>query len=207
VGIQRISWSMLQKPDDIIYGGDEGTATAIADYQGRLITILDFEKIVTEISVHAGIQVDSLNALGHRVRQEMPILVVDDSALLSKMILDSLRKAGYTNTIKLDNGQEAWDYLNDIRKIGEPISSHVSCVITDIEMPLMDGHRLTKLIKDDREFKSLPVVLFSSLIDDEMYKKGLDVGADAQMSKPEILGLVNILDKLLSYNPVGVAVE
>ncbi|MCL1848367.1 MAG: chemotaxis protein [Clostridiales bacterium] len=203
VGIDRISWTMLQKPDDIIYGGEEGVATAIADFQERLITILDFEKIVTEISVHAGIQISDLDVLGSRVRQGMPILVVDDSMLLSKMILDALHKAGYANTVKMDNGQEAWDYLCEVKQSGDPILSHISCVITDIEMPQMDGHRLTKLIKDDKDLKVLPVILFSSLIDEEMRKKGADVGADAQITKPEILGLVTLIDQLVGYDSHG----
>jgi len=203
VGIDRISWTMLQKPDEIIYGGEEGVATAIADYQGRLITILDFEKIVTEISINTGIQLSDLDALGTRVRQEMPILIAEDSTLLSKMILDALHKAGYVNTIKMDNGQAAWDFLSEIKNSGEPARSHIACVITDIEMPQMDGHRLTKLIKDDKDLKTLPVILFSSLIDEEMYKKGIQIGADAQITKPEILGLVSLIDRLVGYNPFG----
>jgi len=200
VGIDRISWTMLQKPDQIIYGGDEGVATAIADYQSRLITILDFEKIVTEISAHTGIQISDLDVLGERARKDLPIVIVEDSSLLSKMILDSLHKAGYINTTKLDNGKEAWDYLCEIRDIGDPVLSHAACVVTDIEMPQMDGHHLTKLIKDDKDLKVLPVILFSSLIDDEMRKKGIDVGADAQITKPEILSLVTIVDRLVGYD-------
>jgi len=200
VGIDRISWTMLQKPDQIIYGGDEGVATAIADYQSRLITILDFEKIVTEISAHTGIQISDLDVLGERARKDMPIVVVEDSSLLSKMILDALHKAGYANTTKLDNGKEAWDYLCEIREIGDPVLSHAACVVTDIEMPQMDGHHLTKLIKDDKDLKVLPVILFSSLIDDEMRKKGIEVGADAQITKPEILSLVTLVDRLVGYD-------
>ena len=200
VGIDRISWAMLQKPDKIIYGGEEGVATAIAEYQDRLITILDFEKIVTEISIHAGIQIDDLNVLGSRRRMDSPIVVVDDSSLLSKMILDCLHKAGYTNTYKYDNGQEAWKYLEEVKTSGDPIETHVTCVITDIEMPQMDGHHLTKLIKTDPVMKSIPVILFSSLIDDEMRKKGVAVGADAQVSKPEILKLIGIVDGLTGYS-------
>jgi len=200
VGIDRISWSMLQKPDQIIYGGDEGVATAIADYQSRLITILDFEKIVAEINSRAGIQISDLDVLGSRTRQEAPIVVVEDSTLLSKMIIESLDKAGYVKTTKLDNGKEAWDYLTEIKNSGRPIQSQVACVITDIEMPLMDGHHLTKLIKEDKDFKHLPVILFSSLIDEEMRKKGEEVGADEQITKPEILSLVNIVDRLIGYH-------
>ncbi len=73
-------------------------------------------------------------------------------------------------------------------------------VITDIEMPQMDGHRLTKLIKDDREFKHLPLIIFSSLITEEMRRKGKELGADEQMSKPEIGHLVRVIDHLLGVN-------
>ena len=77
------------------------------------------------------------------------------------------------------------------------LKDHVQCVITDIEMPLMDGHRLTKLIKSDDETKDIPVVIFSSLVNDEMKRKGEALGADAQLSKPEIANLVRIIDDLV----------
>ena len=70
-------------------------------------------------------------------------------------------------------------------------------VVTDIEMPQMDGHHLTKLIKTDSELGKLPVVIFSSLIDDQMYKKGEAIGADAQLTKPEIGQLVEAIDRLI----------
>ena len=72
-------------------------------------------------------------------------------------------------------------------------------MITDIEMPLMDGHHLTKLIKSDDETKGIPVVIFSSLVNEEMKKKGEALGADAQLSKPEIGKLVQIVDSFVSY--------
>jgi two-component system chemotaxis response regulator CheV len=196
VGIDRISWTMMQKPDQIIYGGEEGVATAIAQYQNRLITILDFEKIVMEIGPQSGIQYSDMGRLGNRPTVDAPIVVVEDSMLLAKMITESLHKAGYVNITKFNNGKEAWNYLAEVKNSGDPLADHVTCVITDIEMPQMDGHHLTKLIKDDPVLKKLPVVLFSSLIDSEMRKKGEQVGADEQLTKPEILGLVAIIDRL-----------
>ncbi len=74
---------------------------------------------------------------------------------------------------------------------------NIHCVITDIEMPLMDGHRLTKLIKDGEETKYIPVIIFSSLINEEMRKKGEALGANAQLSKPEIGNLVKVVDSLV----------
>jgi len=195
-GIRRISWTNIQKPDKIIYGGQEGVATGIAQFDGRLITILDFEKIIAEISPETSIQYSELERLGPRTESNLPILIAEDSMLLSKMIIESLHRSGYVNTIKTDNGQEAWDFICEAKQSDDPIKNHVACVITDIEMPQMDGHRLTKLIKEDKELRNLPVILFSSLINQEMRLKGEQLGADAQISKPEIANLVNLVDQL-----------
>ena len=61
----------------------------------------------------------------------------------------------------------------------------------------MDGHRLTRLIKEDDDTKDIPVIIFSSLVNDEMRKKGEALGADAQLSKPEIRNLVTVIDRLI----------
>lgn len=194
VGIDRISWTEIKKPDRIIYGGQDGVATGIAEYNGRLITILDFEKIVSEISPEMGIRYEDLDQLGVRHRSDKPLLIAEDSMLLSKMIVESLRRAGYENLTKVDNGREAWDFLQEVKNSQDPLENHVCCVVTDIEMPQMDGHHLTKLIKEDPVLKKLPVILFSSLITEEMRIKGRQLGADAQISKPEIASLVSIID-------------
>lgn len=196
VGIDRISWTHMQKPDKIIYGGEEGVATGIAEFENRLITILDFEKIVAEISPETGIQYSDLERLGERKRVEKVVLIAEDSMLLSKMIIESLHRSGYNNTIKTENGQEAWDYLIEAKQSGDPIKNHIACIVSDIEMPLMDGHRLTKLVKEDSVLKHIPLILFSSLINEEMRIKGKELGADAQISKPEIANLVTLIDNL-----------
>ncbi len=201
VGIIRISWTHMQKPDQLIYGGEEGVATAIAEFDGQLITILDFEKIVVEICPQTGIQYEDVEKLGMRSRRECPILIAEDSMLLSKIIVESLHRAGYVNTVKTDNGQEAWDYLSEALESGDDIRSLVACVVSDIEMPQMDGHRLTKLIKESPVLRKIPVILFSSLIDEEMRRKGEQLGADAQISKPEIAQLVTLIDKFTTDAP------
>ena len=197
VGISRISWKDIQKPDKTVSGGNEGVATGIAQCHGNLVTILDFEKIVAEIAPETSIQISEIDQLGHRERSEARILVAEDSVLLSKMIEEALHKAGYANTTMFSNGQELWDALCAIRD-REDLDNYVSLVITDIEMPQMDGHRLTKLIKDDRKLKKIPLIIFSSLITEEMRKKGKELGADEQMSKPEIGHLVQVIDHLLA---------
>lgn len=196
VGIDRISWGDMKKPDRTIYGGSEGVATGIAECHNRLITIIDFEKVVADISPETGIQLSEIDDLGERPRDKRPILIAEDSALLSKMIIEALHLAGYVNTIKCDNGQEAWDFLEKVR-MNENVNETVACIITDIEMPQMDGHRLTKLVKEDPNLKQLPLVIFSSLINEEMRIKGKQLGADEQLTKPEIGNLVHVVDSLL----------
>ncbi len=197
VGISRISWKDIQKPDSTVSGGESGVTTGIAQCRGELVTILDFEKIVAEIAPQTTIQISEIDRMGYRECREMPILVAEDSILLSKMIEEALHKSGYINVTMFPNGQELWDYLQKIEKLGN-VRDHVSLVITDIEMPQMDGHRLTKLIKTSQTFKGVPVVIFSSLISEEMRIKGKQLGADEQLSKPEIGHLVNIMDHLLA---------
>ncbi|MGD9559146.1 MAG: chemotaxis protein [Oscillospiraceae bacterium] len=198
VGISRISWANLQKPDEIIYGGTDGIATAIAEYDGRLITILDFEKIITEINPESGIHLSDIERLGAREPNRHPILVVEDSMLLSRMVVEGLSRAGYTRITKVKNGQEAWDYLQDLKSTGKPILDQVACMVTDIEMPVMDGHHLIKLVKHDEVLKAIPVVIFSSLINDELLAVGRQLGADGQFSKPELYDLITYVDSLVA---------
>ena len=196
VGIHRVSWNDIIKPDHTINTTDSSIATGIIKIDGKLIVILDFESIVSEISPETGLKVSEIDALGTRQRNESPILIAEDSALLSKLIIDSLHKAGYINVIKNDNRQEAWDKLEELKRKGT-VLDEVKCIITDIEMPVMDGHRLTKLVKSDDVLKEIPLIIFSSLVNEEMRIKGLSLGADAQLSKPEIGNLVRIIDGLI----------
>lgn len=196
VGISRISWKNIQKPDDTISRGDEGVATGIAQCDDDLVTILDFEKIVADIAPETGIQLEEINKLGVRGKIDCPILVAEDSILLTKMIEAALTKAGYVNLTFKNNGQEAWNYLSGIRDDSD-LDDKVSLIITDIEMPEMDGHRLTKLVKDDKKLKHLPLIIFSSMINEELMIKGKQLGADEQLSKPEIGHLVEVIDHLL----------
>ena len=196
VGIRRISWMDIQKPDKTISGGSEGVATGIAQCDGRLVTILDFEKIVAEIAPETSIQMEEIDQLGPHKNNKAPVLIAEDSILLSHMIRDALNRAGYTNLSMFGNGRELWDHLCESERNGT-IDQDVSLIITDIEMPQMDGHRLTKLVKEHPDFKRIPLIIFSSLITDEMRVKGKELGADEQLSKPEIGHLVSIMDHLL----------
>ena len=195
-GIHRISWEQIIKPGATVSTSEDSISTGIVKLDNRLVIILDFEKIVSDINPETGLKISEIDDMGVRQRSNVPILIAEDSVLLNKLIVDSLKKAGYDNLIHTQNGQEAYDVIQACKADGT-LKDHVQCVITDIEMPLMDGHRLTKLIKSDDETKDIPVVIFSSLVNDEMKRKGEALGADAQLSKPEIANLVRIIHDLV----------
>lgn len=198
-GIHRVSWDHIIVPDATINSVDHGITTGVIKMDDRIIIILDFEKIINDISPETGLKVKEIEALGERERNDYPIYIAEDSALLARLIHDSLYKAGYVNIDISNNGQVCYDKLVALKnQYGDKVTDHVKCVITDIEMPLMDGHHLTKLIKSDDKLRNIPVAIFSSLITEEMERKGRELGADIQMSKPEIGQLVSELDKLFS---------
>ena len=196
VGIHRVSWTDIIRPDATVTNKADGVSTGIIKVNGKLIIILDFEKIITDINPETGLKITEIEELGYRDRYDVPILIAEDSVLLNKLIVESLRQAGYENLIHTENGQEAYDVVCKCKEDGT-LKQKVQCIITDIEMPLMDGHRLTKLIKDDEATSDIPVIIFSSLVNEEMARKGQALGADAQLSKPEIGNLVRILDSLV----------
>lgn len=195
-GIHRVSWEHIIKPGATVSSAEESISTGIVKIENRLIIILDFEKIVTDINPETGLKISEIEELGIRGRNSVPILIAEDSVLLNRLIVDSLKQAGYVNLTHTCNGQEAYEVVAKAKSEGT-LKQNVQCIITDIEMPIMDGHRLTKLIKDDDETKDIPVIIFSSLVNDEMKRKGEALGADAQLSKPEIGNLVRVIDGLV----------
>ena len=202
-GIQRISWSDISDPPSVTNGNGTdaiGLATGVAKINDRIIIIMDFEKIVSTLNRDAGLDVNGLDKLAKPSASvgNKHIVVADDSKFLNKMITDSLSNIGFHNIISFSNGQDAWDYVQSFRDKGDNINDYIACIISDIEMPKMDGHRLTKLIKDDKIFRRIPVLLFSSLINEQMIAKGKSVGADGQFSKPQIKELISYLTQILS---------
>jgi two-component system chemotaxis response regulator CheV len=198
-GIHRVSWSDIVKPDSTINASGVGMATGIVRLDDKLIIILDFEKIVAEINPETGLKVSDVDSMTGRTRVDSPILIAEDSPLLGKMLVDCLKRAGFDNIDISSNGQECWEKLQEFQKAGN-LDEKVACVITDIEMPQMDGHRLTKLIKSDEEMEHIPVIIFSSLINEDMRRKGERLGANMQLSKPEIGQLVGAIDTVLNIS-------
>lgn len=194
--IHHLAWTDIQEPDRILTGQQAGLITGIAKMDNNeMILILDFEKMLFDINPESGIDEKTVRQIKKGVHTGSPILIAEDSALLRKMLVDCLEQAGYQEILTTLNGQEAWDTLLKYKRDG--LQGKVSCVITDIEMPQMDGLTLTRKIKEDPELKLLPVVIFSSLIDDAISLKCTQVGADAQLSKPDIVKLIDCIEELM----------
>ena len=196
LGIHRVSWKDIVKPDATVNAPGAGIATGIIKKLESLIIVLDFERIVEEICPETSLRMSEIAELGERERNNIPITIAEDSPMLQKLVTDALTQAGYTNLHVYSNGQEAWDSLQELKK-NNGVDYGVRCIITDIEMPQMDGHRLIRLVRNDEALKHLPIIVFSSLINEDMKRKGERLGADAQISKPEIGQLVACIDNLI----------
>jgi len=193
--IHRISWTDMEKPDEAIYNDPNNITIGIARLGEKLITILDFEKITADIGSGTGFNASQITPVS--TSNNSPLFIAEDSPFLMAILEECLHTAGYTNLTKFSDGQSCLDALMDIKASGEPIENKVRLVITDIEMPKMDGHALTKNIKEDSVLKKLPVIIFSSLINDATLHKGYSVGANDQVTKPEIHKLVDVLAKYI----------
>lgn len=197
MGIHRVSWGDIINPDATIANAQDGVATGIIKINGKLIIILDFERIVTYINPNTGLRSEELDHIEpNEEREKYQILIAEDSLLLNTLLVSCLEKAGYTKILSTKNGKECYEKIMDFVQKGI-LEKMVNLVITDIEMPIMDGHHLLKLLKESSATKNLPVILFSSLVNDEMKKKGEELGADAQLSKPEIGDLIRVIDGFL----------
>ncbi|PGC67740.1 chemotaxis protein CheV [Bacillus toyonensis] len=195
--IQRISWEQIDEPASLSMGLEE-TTSGIVKLDGKIILLLDYEKIVCEIS-GTGYDNKSLSGLEQKTdRAEKVIYIAEDSAMLRQILEETLSSAGYTKMNFFSNGAEALAQIEKLAKEqGEKMFEHIHLLITDIEMPKMDGHHLTKMVKDGEIMNRLPVIIFSSLITNELFHKGEAVGANAQVSKPDIQELIGLVDKLV----------
>ncbi|MDQ0860426.1 chemotaxis protein [Bacillus sp. V2I10] len=194
--IHRISWSLIEKPS-MLYQGLESQITGVVKWMGEMILLPDFEKIMVELNPESGIHIDQVKKLGKRERSAKRIVIAEDSPLLRGLLHDTLQEAGFMNLEFFENGKDAYEYLYSLSEEGRKIKEEVQLVITDIEMPQMDGHHLTKRIKENNKLAELPVIIFSSLITNDLKHKGQKVGADAQVSKPEIAELVTLIDQYI----------
>ncbi|EAE4858114.1 chemotaxis protein CheV, partial [Listeria monocytogenes] len=175
--IQRISWEQIEEPEKLSIGLEE-LAVGIVKLDGNLVLLLDYEKIIYEISGNADFAVTGEDRIARKVnREEKTIFIAEDSQMLRQLLEDTLHEAGYTNLQFFANGREAQEHIFKLLKEQkEQTFENVNLLITDIEMPQMDGHHLTKVIKEDEIGRELPVVIFSSLITEDLEHKGAGVG-------------------------------
>ncbi|EAE7734961.1 TPA: chemotaxis protein CheV, partial [Listeria monocytogenes] len=171
--IQRISWEQIEEPEKLSIGLEE-LAVGIVKLDGNLVLLLDYEKIIYEISGNADFAVTGEDRMARKVnREEKTIFIAEDSQMLRQLLEDTLHEAGYTNLQFFANGREAQEHIFKLLKEQkEQTFENVNLLITDIEMPQMDGHHLTKVIKEDEIGRELPVVIFSSLITEDLEHKG-----------------------------------
>jgi two-component system chemotaxis response regulator CheV len=197
IGITRVGWNSIHKPDDLT---SNSLVIGNINLNNRIVMMLDFEKIVMDISPSTGIAGQKMDDVkSNSGRKNLKVAIADDSPLIRQVLKDTLTGAGFTNLRFFDNGQEALDYfLGMVVVKKEAFKDEVDILITDIEMPRLDGHTLTRKIKEHSILRDLPVIIFSSLITSELKHKGEAVGANAQLSKPEVVKLISVIDSLLN---------
>jgi two-component system chemotaxis response regulator CheV len=188
--IHRISWEEVEPPNKYVASLSNYSITGVVKIDKRIIFLLDLEKIVADLNPALGLRLDEAIDWSANVRYRA--IIADDSGLIREMLRDLMEKANF-DVEAMTNGREAWDRLCEIKakaeNEGRHITDYVQVMVSDIEMPSMDGHNLCKRIKEDPSLKKLPVILFSSLITDKLRHKGDAVGADDQVSKPEVTHL------------------
>ncbi|MBB5021784.1 chemotaxis protein CheV [Desulfurispira natronophila] len=204
--IYRISWENVESPSQFLESRETDCVVAVVRMENRLIMILDFEKIISDINPEQSMErydvsLDKKIVQDEQMvsrRQSKTIMVVDDSAFIRKLIETTLRTAGY-NVIVCQDGGEAFDMLMEFEQTAksesQPIREMVSLLVSDVEMPRMDGMHLLKRLRERDDYKTLPILMFSSIMSDENRRKALELGANDTITKPEIGKLVELVDQ------------
>lgn len=195
--IHRISWEEMEPAPDV---GDSSMVVGVIKMPDKIVLLLDFEKIISEINPEVNIKLTTFEDAAMDIKEKrlnQHIVVAEDSPMLRDLLVSTLHEAGYKYVKDFNNGKAAWEYLSELAGESGTIEDKVKIIISDIEMPQMDGHHLLKLIRADSRLKMVPLIFFSSLINDEMRKKGEALGANGQISKPEIGKLITMLDDLI----------
>jgi len=189
--IYRISWTDVRSVPQI-HKSQQFAVTGITEINNRLVLMIDFESVFDHISTQDKLHVETVeNELGVD-RVSCRILLAEDSNFMRSIMEKVLSNSGYTQFKSFTNGADAWQAL---QASGDDAQPSFDVVITDIEMPQMDGLALTRNIKSTSHLEHLPVLLFSSLITDATRHKGEQVGADEQITKPQLPEMIHILDR------------
>lgn len=198
-GVERIvnmNWEEIHPPPKGT--GRDHYLTAVTEVENQLVEIIDVEKILAEVSpineeISEGVVSDEV----HEVAQQKRVLIVDDSKIARKQISRCLEHIG-VEVVALNDGKEAWEHLEGIVEGGQKLSDQYMMLISDIEMPEMDGYTLTARIRSDNRMEGFHVVLHSSL--SGVFNKAMveKVGADNFIAKfdPDVLAeqVVQLID-------------
>lgn len=198
--IHRTSWERFQPMSAGL--NSSGYVTGTVQLDDRIVLVLDLERLVIEQGPKQTSELGTLTEGTVSRRGSRSIVFAEDSAVIRKMTLDMLGKAGYTQVIAFDNGEAAWEHLRkEAQKAKEqrrPLNERVQVLLTDIEMPKLDGLTLCRKVKTEIEGGNPPAVLvYSSLINQDMRRKCKAVGTDRELSKPNALEIVAALDEIL----------
>lgn len=194
--IHRISWEhILPVPD--LYSLTRCPVTALTHCDERLVLLLDFEQVLHDVTGAEARMGKIANPQGVP-RETMRILMIEDSPTVRNRAGNILRASGYEQVLFFNNGAEAWQWLEERVDAAGQLGEIADLVISDVEMPQVDGFHLTKRIKGHPVLSRLPVLLYSSIITHDNYKKGTAVGADAQITKPELDRVVELADRLIA---------
>ena len=198
--VYRISWSQISPPPEILSGSQ--SITGICQVNDQIIQMIDFERIISEIDPTMKIKssLDKKDAHEIEEKYDKSVLVVDDSQVVRIQLTRTLKDAGF-NVVPHNDGQAAWDYLEGLRKEGE-LESNILAIISDIEMPRMDGHHFCMRVRKQPAYSKIPILLFSSMINEALRRKGEALGADDQVTKPELDDLIDRMEQCVArLNP------
>lgn len=194
--IRRFSWSDVKPPNRYVSEMESNCITGTVRVDDRFSLLLDLERALSEINPGYEHAEDHIEAS----EEEYRLLLCDDSTSVRALLNSIFTRGGFDVTACI-NGEEAWTQLQELRKTaeaeGRDIGEYVNAVVSDVEMPAMDGYTLTRKIKDDPVLGKLPVILFSSIISEGVRNKGESVGADAQVTKPEFGSLASKVRELI----------
>jgi two-component system chemotaxis response regulator CheV len=197
--ILRLDWSKMRVPPEMLTAQTGGLVTAVTELEdNRLVMMMDVEKVLSETtSIDNEIMFRSVVNLN---RPDLTVFYCDDSSVARKQIERTLGVMGLKG-VSAVNGRQMWEEMDKVAKyaqsIDRPASSIINLVLTDIEMPEMDGYILTKKIKSDPRFNGIPVIMHSSLSGMSNQKLGMSVGVDEYVPKFEPQRLSETLSRLL----------
>lgn len=197
--IYRLSWERVERPNRIC---ESAYMTSLVKMEDRIILILDFERIIAELSESSAIQAVDNDVFEEQVT-ERRVLVADDSSFIRASICNTLRNVGYSVEEAVD-GEEAWLKIESRLATGH---FDFDLLITDIEMPKMDGLHLTSRIRKDSRLANLPVFIFSSLASEDNKRKWQDLGANGILTKPDLPRLVQIIGEELASSPASAVIN